>query len=210
MSAILTQNNKALFDPGFAPNIISFLPIAQATQSELAKLKTFAQQQIRFKILHKNCVRALESTLGFWVGNILWFGYLKYKFKNAPQAIIGNRFLDNEQENPEKIYNFEFLVMEKYIETYSQNVYYFTGQRELLPSSYGRILQRYKKFVEDNNYFLQTQSTKDIQLPLALGSFDHCSEEQLERIHYRINHLITKGDLSEFLTSDFIKVLLGG
>jgi len=207
MATILTQTKKILLNPGFGAHLVSFLPMIQATQNELSRLSSFEQRKLRFKILHKSCLRALESTLGFWVGCMMWCVYLNKKFKTEPQTIICDDFLNIKKEDILNYTNVEFSVMEKYIETYSKNVMYYTGERDFLPDFYIKILNEYRGFIKTNNYFLEAQKTQDIKIPNKIEGLTQYNEQELEYLHLKIMHIIDKGNLSEFLDTHFAKNL---
>jgi len=202
----MSPNNQtsAPFDPGFAPHLIPFLPALQATQTELSRLKNFGQKKMRFKVLDKTCQRALQSTLGFWVGCILWGSYIKYKFKDAPKPISGNSFLELTKDDiPAFAYNDEFNEIEKYIENYSKDVKYYTGANASLPEYYKIVVEQYRLFVDMNENFLESRTTGDIKIPAKFEFLAQCSEQQIDEIGAQIVQIIAKGDLSEFLKLDF-------
>lgn len=155
---------------------------------------------MRYKVLDKTVQKALQSTLGFWVGCILWGGYIKYKFKNTPKAISGNSFLELKKEDiPDFAYNTEFDEMEKYIENFAKNTKYYTGVNASLPASYKNILEEYKSFIDLNEHFLQTRTTADIKIPPRFEFLAQYSDSQLDKLGAEIVQIITKGDLSSFL-----------
>lgn len=202
------EPTTAPFDPGFAPYLIPFLSALQAMESELARIKNFGQKKIRYKILDKSCQKAMESTLGFWVGCILWGGYIKYKFKNAPRDISGNSFLELKKEDiPDFAYNTEFDAIENYIENFSKNAKYYTGANASLPEFYGTIVKEYRAFVELNDNFLNTRTTVDIQIPPKFEFLAQYSGTRLDELGAKIVQIIAKGDLSGFLELDFVKQL---
>ena len=204
----MPENTTAQFDPGFAPHLIPFLPALQSMESELVRIKNFGQKKTRYKILDKSCQKALQSTLGFWVGCILWGGYIKYKNQIDPKAISGNDFLELKKEDiPDFAYNTEFDAMKNYIENFAKNSKYYTGTNASLPEFYGTIVKEYRAFVELNDNFLNTRTTADIQIPPKFEFLAQYSDTQLEDLGAKIVEFIAKSDLNGFLELDFVKSL---
>ena len=192
--------NTASFDPGFAPNIIHFYPAYMTAEEELSRLKNFGQKKMRYKVLDKTVQKAMQSTLGFWVGCVLWGGYIKYKFKNAPKDIEDNSFLGLSPDDVSSFgYQDEFKVMAKYLENFEKNVKYYTGATATLPKEYKTILDEYVSFIELNGHFLETRTTDDIQIPEKFGFLAKYSAAQLNKLGAKIIEIIETGDLSEFL-----------
>lgn len=192
--------NTASFDPGFAPNIIHFYPDFITMEEELARLKNFGQKKMRYKVLDKTVQKAMQSTLGFWVGCILWGGYIKYKFQAAPKAIEDNSFLGLSKDDISSFgYQDEFKVMDKYLENFEKNTKYYTGANATLPKEYKTILNEYVSFIELNGHFLETKTTEDIKIPAKFEFLAKYSAAQLNKLGAKIVEIIETGDLSAFL-----------
>lgn len=205
----MTQNSqKAPFDPGFAPHVVHFYPALLAMNDELARIKNFGQKKMRYKVLDKTVQKALQSTLGFWVGCILWGGYIKYTNQNAPKEISGNTFLGLSREDiPDFAYQEEFKAMAQYLETFERNAKYYTGASATLPKEYKNILEEYVSFIEINEHFLETRTTADIKIPAKFDFLAQYKDEQLHKLGAKIVEIIAKGDLSEFLNLEFVAKL---
>lgn len=205
MPANEKETATAPFDPGFAPHLIPFLPSLQAMESELLKVKNFNQKKTRYKMFEKPVLKALQSTLGFWVGCILWGGYIKYKNQNNPKNITGNDFLNLKKEDiPDFAYNTEFDAIENFIKDFSKNTKYYTGSNASLPEFYGIIVKEYRTFVELNDNFLNTKTTADIQIPPKFDFLAQYKDTQLNELDAKIFEIIKSGDLSGFLELNFI------
>lgn len=203
---ILTQNVP--FDPGYAPNLVPFLPAIRAINSELAPIKNFGQKKLRYKILSKIGHKAFLSTLGFWVGCILWGGYIKYKFEESPKAISGNDFIGVSKEEINSFaYNEEFEEMATYIQTYSKDQNYYLGKYLSLPNFYGKIVDEYKEFVALNENFLYSKSTNDIKISPRFEFLAEYSDEKLSELYAQIMTNIESHDLSQFLELEFLKTI---
>lgn len=189
----------APFDPGYAPHLISFLPAVLSAKSELGRIKNFGQKKLRFRVLNKITHKALLSTLGFWIGCILWGGFIKYKFQE-PKEITGNDFLGVKKEDIQDFeYSIEFDEMENYLDNYSKDMKYYVGIAEELPVVYKVIVEEYRQFIELNDNFLGTKTTQDIKIPPKFEFLAQYSEQELDELYAQIMSVIDSKDLSGFL-----------
>jgi len=199
MPANEKEIDTAAFDPGYAPNLIPFLPAIRAVEAELSSIKNFGQKKLRYKVLSKIAHKAFLSTLGFWVGCILWGGFIKYKFQ-PPKNISGNGFSGLSKEDITNFaYDEEFEAMEKYIQNYSKDTKYYLGINASLPEFYGKIVEQYKQFVAINDNFLNSKTTEDIKIPEKFEFLAKYSENQLDDVYAQIMKIIENKDLSQFL-----------
>lgn len=193
----------APFDPGYAPYLIPFLPAVQVAKAELAGMKNFGQKKLRFKILNKVTQKALLSTLGFWVGCILWGGFIKYKFQSMPKEITGNSFIGLSKEDIEEFeYSGEFEAIIDYLDNYAKDMKYYTGVSGKLPDVYRTIVEEYKQFIQLNDNFLNAKTTQDIKVPPKFEFLAQYSEQNLDELYSQIMQVIESKDLSEFLRMD--------
>lgn len=194
------------FDPGYAPNLVPFLPAINAINAELLPIKNFGQKKLRYKVLSKIGHKAFLSTLGFWVGCILWGGFMKYKFEEAPKTISGNDFIGlSKEEVAGFAYNEEFEAMATYIQTYSKDQNYYLGKYISLPNFYIKIVEEYKEFVNLNENFLYSKSTNDIKLSPRFEFLENYTDEKLDELYSQIMVPIENNDLSMFLELEFLK-----
>ena len=194
------------FDPGYAPNLVPFLPAIRAINAELLPIKNFGQKKLRFKVLSKIGHKAFLSTLGFWVGCILWGGFIKYKFEEQPKPISGNDFIGLSKEEVSGFaYNEEFEEMATYIQTYSKDQNYYLGKYTSLPNFYSKIVSEYKEFIELNENFLYSKTTNDIKISPKFEFLAEYSDSQLDELYSQIMAAIENSDLSQFLELEFLK-----
>ena len=196
---------KAQFDPGYAPHLVPFLPTFEAFIQEMMHIKNFGQKKMRYKVLNKVVYKSLLSTLGFWVGCILWGGYIKYKNANAPKQIDGNNFLGLKPDDIKSFaYDQEFEAILYYIESYSKDMKYYTGANVQLPVFYRTIVEEYRDFVSLNENFLTTEMTSNIKIPSKFDFLAKYSQAELDEIHTQIMEIIQNQDLSGFLELDLL------
>lgn len=188
--------NGVPFDPGYASSLIAFLPMLEQVEFELGQLRNFNQKKMKFKMLLPLVKKSLFSTLGFWVGCILWAGVIKYKLAGAP--ILGNNFLKLSKEDLEGFeYAQEFEAIENYIKNYSKNVQYYLGLNETLPDGYLQIVADYKEFLQSNEHFINAKTTNDLKIP---KSYEHLAQADLDALLAMIEDVIASKDLSRFLS----------
>ena len=196
------------FDPGYAPHLVPFLPAISAINVELLPIKNFGQKKLRFKILSKIGHKAFLSTLGFWVGCILWGGFIKYKFEESPKTISGNGFIGLSKKDVEGFsYNEEFEAMATYIQNYSRDMKYYLSKYTSLPAFYGVIVEEYKEFVAINDNFLGSKSTNDIKIPSKFEFLAEYSDSKLDELYSQIMEIIESNDLSQFLELELLKTI---
>lgn len=183
------------FDPGYANNLIPFLPTIEQIEFELSAIKNFNQKKMKFKMLLPQAKRALNSTLGFWVGCILWAGVIKYGCNGA--KILGNNFLNLTKDDLKEFeYAQEFDAIEGFINNYSKNIQYYLGVNEKLPENYLQIVKDYKEFLQINEHFINAETTTDIKIPSNYDYLKDCSQEE---VLAKIEEIIALKDLSLFL-----------
>jgi hypothetical protein len=194
------------FDPGYAPHLVPFLPAIKTIDAELIVIKNFGQKKLRYKILSKIGHKAFLSTLGFWVGCLLWGGFIKYKFQDNPKPISGNGFIGLSKEDIESFsYNEEFEAMTNYIQNYSKDMKYYLSKYISLPNFYGKIIEEYKEFVALNDNFLNSKSTNDIKISPKFEFLAEYSDSKLDELYSQIITVIESNDLSQFLELEFLK-----
>ncbi len=187
---------KIPFDPGYAPCVIYFMPLYENGIAELNSIKNFNQKRLKYKMLLPFLDKALKSTMGFWVGCILWAVYIKYSCSN--KEIEGNNFLNVKREDLKNyLYEQEFELIENYIKDYAKNVKYYTGANAALDDKYLEVVRDYREFIKLNNNFLNTKTTDDI----CLGEkfIKNYTKKDLDDIVKKIDDAINSCDLTKFL-----------
>lgn len=198
------MQNEAVFDPGFGKCLIGFLPIYMDYQLKINSNKNLSIKKANFKLFNPQLKAALESTLGFWVGCILWGAILKSSNKNQPAEIQGNSFLNlKEEELSQYDFEIEFSAIKKYIEDYAKNMQYFCGKSAFLPHFYAKIVENYQVFLQTNNHFIAVDFTDKIQFQEQLSSFENPNEDELQSFKAAIYKAIEDKNLAQLL--DFAK-----
>lgn len=192
------NKDKALFDPGFNPILNHFIPVYTEFSNLLASAP---KQQTKKKLYMVNAPivkNSLKSTVGFWLGCILWAVYLKNHFD--AQEIEGNSMLNIDEEEIEFIHA-QNEVIENYFKSYSAEVKKYIGIQAQLPEKYKEIFEDYKEFTELNNHFRLTKLTSELKLP---SKYDReYSKEEIEKIFSDIQDIISSKDLSLFINLNY-------
>lgn len=206
MPTIHNFEKEVPFDPGYAPHLVPFLPAIIAINAELLPIKNFGQKKLRFKVLSKIGHKAFLSTLGFWVGCILWGGFIKYKFEENPKIISGNGFIGlSKKDIGSFAYNEEFEAMKTYIQNYSRDMKYYLSKYISLPKFSDTIVEEYKDFVAINDNFLNSKTTNDIKIPEKFKFLADYSNAKLDELYSQIMEIIESNDLSQFLELEILK-----
>lgn len=193
--------DKAVFNPGFGQCLIGFLPIYIEFQSQINATKNFSIKKAKYKLFNTKLNTALESTLGFWVGCILWGAVLKNSYKNNPQKIENNPFWGLKEEDISQYeFNLEFDFIKKYISSYTKDMKYFCGENAVFPDFYLKIVDNYQNFLKINNNFINTDTTDKINFPEELKHLNNLEVEELENLKKLINTALDKKNLSLLLS----------
>ncbi len=190
---MLDFKDNVPFDPGYSKYLLIFAQNYLEGMEDIKKTVNGNQRKFKFRLYVSKFNKALKSTLGFWVGCILWAAYIKFKYPECD--IKGNSFLGkNKEDIDEYFYELEFKLIEEYISNYPRNTKINLGKEENFPPYYLEIVKDYKEFLNLNENFLKTAKTSDIKLnPKFEKNVD------LEGIKAKIEKALTQGDLATLL-----------
>jgi|SRR5574344_1175025 hypothetical protein len=195
--------NNVPFDPGYAQNLVPFLPTLEQATFRLRSFRNINQQKMFYKTILPICQKALKSTLGFWVGCVLWAGYIKYA--QSDKKISGNNFLNLKKEDLDGFeYLEEFKAIKGYIENYSQNVKYYTGKDDKLDENFIKIVETYQNFLAMNEHFINVKTSSDIKIPQELDFMQKYTLTEFDNLLDKIEKIIEGKDLSKFLDLNLI------
>ena len=197
------KQNTVPFDPGFAPFVLVFSITYDYLQTEIKKFKNAQQRKMKYKSLEPAILRLCDNLIAFYLGCMLYGGYLKNKYK-TPNIIDGNDFLGaNIEECKQGDVMIEVLSLEKFIKSNDKNPF---ATRKINPV-YEIIIDAYKEFLECNDYFTTTKTTADIKLPAAFGFVDKFTAKQIDEVLETINDAISSKKIEKLLNSEYIKLL---
>lgn len=194
------------FDPGYSKISFSFMEgIAYATK-DYAQLKTPHQKKFRLTQIESAVVDLINKSAAFYLGCILWGGFLHSRFKDSPKEITGN-YAKKLSADALKDYDCaeETKLMLAYIESLDKDCkYYLKKPAKISPLIIG-ILKDYGEFAQLNNNFLNVEKTSNIKLPKSFAHFEKLSNEQLDILNDKIAKIIESGKIENLLEIGYYK-----
>lgn len=196
------------FDPGYAEKAFSFIDAIKNTQDCYAQLKSNSQKKIWLPQAEEQVVKIIELNSAFYLGCILWGGFLANRFKDSPKEIEGNTTLDlSEEEKSELDCAADAKAALEYIKTFDRDCKYFLRRGMKIRPIIKEIYENYIEFAELNNQFVKTKTTADIKVPSAVAHFKDLSNDMLDVLCESIYMIInTEQLLFGLLDLGFYKV----
>lgn len=195
------------FDPGYSQYSFSFLENIVYITGEYSKLKANHQKKFKLSLIEPTIIDLIKKCTAFYLGCMLWGGFIHYRFKDSPKEIIGNNTKDlTEEEFKELDCAEESKFMLKYIEQFDKDCKYFLKKPARVPASIIEILNSYNEFVEINNNFRNVNQTSEVKLPKAFSHFKKLSNEQLDNLNEQISKIIESGKIEDLIELGFYKI----
>lgn len=192
------------FDPGYSKISFSFIENIDVAELEYSKLK--ANHQKKFWVVKNEpmIVDLIEKSSAFYLGCMLWGGYIHCRFKDSPKEITGN---NTENLSAEELKDFdcaiEAKVMLNYIKKLDRDCKYFLNRPSKLSPKFVTILENYVQFASLNNDFIGITSTEQIKLPELVKNFENLSENKLDEICEKIYGCIQSAKIENLVEIDF-------
>ena len=185
------KEKTVLFDPGYAQHTTILSISAEYIYNSINQFKNFGQKKVKFKMLYPQILRMVDNNVGFCLGCLLWAVYIKglgdVKIEGNP--CLGDTY--NKEEAVEEVdYSIEFFNRLK------KDVKYYLGSDYEINPLHIKILELYKDFLVLNCSFVNTKTSSDVILP---EGFEIPPEENLEKIHSKIQEVITSGNLLDLV-----------
>lgn len=169
------------FDPGYAPKAFSFIDAIKNTKDCYAQLKSNSQKKAWLPQAETEIVKLIELNAAFYLGCILWGGFLANRFKNDPKKIEGNTTLDlSESEKAELDCAVDAKAALDYIKNFERDCKYFLRRGMKIRPIIKEIYENYVEFAELNNQFINVRTTSDVKTPKAIAHFKDLSDAQLD------------------------------
>ena len=105
--------NNVPFDPGYSKYLLIFAQNYLEGMEDIQKTINNNQKKFKFRLYVSKFDKALKSTLGFWVGCILWATYIKFKYPNESYKAI--KLLNNQNFNGSNIIVKQFIPIDERI-----------------------------------------------------------------------------------------------
>lgn len=162
-------DNKALFDPGFAPLVEHFSGNIDICNQIMSSVHSMHQKKFKYKSLYPQLMILIENNVSFYYGCLLWAFYIVNQYKDSPAEILNNSFYGINLEELENYdYNEEIDFLINYLKTIERDSKYYLGKSTNIPSFWLEILNIYKEFLALNKGFVNVKTTGDIHLPERL------------------------------------------
>lgn len=194
------------FDPGFAPMTFSFIEQIKTTQNCYATLKNNFQKKLWLPQAEPQVMKMINLSTAFYLGCILWGGFIHYRFQENPKEISGNNTIGlSEQELQDLDCAVDVKALLEYIKTFDRDCKYFLKRSMKVPPFIKEVLENYIEFAQINNNFININKTDEIKLPKALEHFKNLSNEQLDDLCEKIYSAIESEQIQDLLELGFYK-----
>lgn len=197
---------KVPFDPGFSEISFSFVENIQLATSEFNKLRAFPQKRFWLAKYKPMIIEFINKHAAFYLGCILWGGFIHYQFKDQPKEISGNTTADLSKEELENLdCAIEVKASLDYIKNFDRDCKYFLKHNANISPVIIQILESYIEFAELNNNFIGINRTDQIKLPWAIRHFETLKPEELDTLYKKINSAIESKKIENLLEIGFYK-----
>lgn len=195
------------FDPGYSKISFSFIEeIAYVTEG-YNQIRANHQKKFWLAKFEPTIIELINKSSAFYLGCMLWGGFLHYRFKNEPKEISGNNTNKmSEKEIQELDCALEAKAILKYIENFDRDCKYFLKRPAKIEPITKEILENYIEFAAINNNFAGVNSTNNIKLPKIIEHFNDLSNEQLDNLCEKIYTIIESGRIEKLLDLGFYKI----
>ena len=194
------------FDPGFSAISFSFIENMERANQDYSRLKANHQKKFWLTKVESQIVEVINKSSAFYLGCMLWGGFLHYRFKENAKEISGNDTADmSEKELQELDCAVEAKAGLQYIERFDRDCKYFLKRPMKLPPIIKEIFESYVEFVQINENFINVTTTSDIKIPKAIEHFKDLSNEQLDALCEKIYSVIESKNILDLLDLGFYK-----
>jgi hypothetical protein len=187
-----TQVNSVLFDPGYAQHTTILSIGVEYLYAQINQFKNLGQRKMKFKMTYPQILKMANNNVGFCLGSLLWAVYIKSLGDNI--AIEGNPCLGGTYEEAETVEEVDYSI--NFFTQIKKDAKYYLGRDYQINPQYLKILELYKEFLTLNFSFVNTKTTGDVKLP---SGFKIPDEASLEKIHAKIQEVISTGELLKML-----------
>lgn len=192
------------FDPGYSNLSFSFEMQISFLLGEFEASKSPHQKKFQLTKLTPAIMDLIKKSTSFYLGCILWGGFLHERFKNDPKEITGNSTETlSEEELKELDCATEAKYILEYIKIFDKDCKYFLKTSAKIPEIINQILNSYIEFAQINNNFIGVKNTDDIKLPQIINHFKDLNNEQLDNLCEKIHTIIDSGKIEKLLELNF-------
>lgn len=171
------------FDPGYSALSFSFMENILIAAHEYNAMKAPHQKKFWLTKSEPSLVEFIEKSTAFYLGCILWGGFIHYKFKDSPKEITGNNTEGlSKQELVELDCASEAKAILEYIQSFDRDCKYFIKRPAKISPKIKEFLNSYIEFAQINNNFIGVNKTSDIKIPKAFVCFEKLTEKELDKL----------------------------
>lgn len=195
------------FDPGYSPLSFSFMENIAYVTGDYNQLKAMHQKKFKLSQLEPAILDLISKNASFYLGCMLWGGFLSSRFKDAPKEISGNHTLklsDEAKASLDCADEAKFSL--QYIEFFDKDCKYYLKKPAKVSDFVKEILNNYIEFAQINDNFINVTKTSDIKLPKAFSHFDKLTSKQLDELREKIKEVIAAGKIEKLLDIGVYKV----
>jgi len=204
---MLEFKDSVQFDPGFSPISFSFVENISIVTQEYNSLK--AQHQKRFWLMKFEPVilDLINKCAAFYLGCILWGGFIHFRFKDESKEISGNttkNLTEDERNNLDCAADAKAMI--EYIQLLDRDCKYFLKRPAKVAIFIKEILEGYIEFAQINNNFIEVNNTNDVKTPKCVEHFESLSKENLDELCEKIHEVIKSSKIELLLDLKFFNV----
>lgn len=192
------------FDPGYSKISFSFIENISYLTNTYNQLKAPHQKKFQLSRIESSILELISKSSAFYLGCMLWGGFLAARFKADPKELVGN---NTEGLSEEELKNVdcgaESRIILDYLQIFDKDCKYFLGRPAKNSSFTKEILESYIEFASINNNFIKMKKTDEIKLPKALEHFKNLTNEQLDALCKKIYSIIDSGKIETLLELGF-------
>lgn len=197
-------NKSVPFDPGYYKISFSFLEQAYPMLESYNQIKVPHQKKFQLSRLEPVIISLINKSSAFYLGCMLWGGFLNQRFKNPPKEISGNNTKElTKKELQELDCGAESKIILQYLKELDRDCKYFLKRPSNVSDLIYQILNSYIEFAQINENFAKTTITSDIKLPKALEHFKKLSDKQLDELCEKIYSAIDSNKIENLLDFGF-------
>lgn len=192
------------FDPGFSAISFSFIENIAAANQDFNNLKVPHQKKFWLTRFEPTLVEFINKSTAFYLGCLLWGGFIHYRFKNEPKEISGNNTTGLSGKELDEIdCALEAKAILKFVESFDRDCKYFLKRPSKVSGLIKEILENYIEFAKMNCNFININRTDEIKIPQAVEHFKDLSNEQLDNLCDKIYSAIEANKIENLLELGF-------
>src|SRR5574344_342104 len=188
---------KVPFNPGYYK-----LSFASADSVDLSyrNLKAVSQKKFWLMKTEPVAIGFINRNTAFFLGCMIWGGFLSCRFKDEAKEIDGNFNLKLSKKEKELAdSSVEPKKMLEMIESLDRDCKYFLKRPLNIDKNIKEILDAYIEFAQLNKNFVETKLTSDVKLPKFVKFMKNYTVVQLDELCEKIYAIIDSQKIEDLL-----------